>query len=404
MGFGFIVALALLFTDFMVPSFAQWADYWRLYYPCAQALAHSGGFAEVYSIFAGVPKETTQFTNVLAMIGTADETFRDMPLILWILRPLTLIPVAASQAAWHVCSLLALAYSTYVVARAAALLDLDAENTHDVGWACISFTPVLLTLLQGQLGLVFGLLPLSIGYFLLMKRRPAQAGLIWALLLLKPAFLIVALANAIAQACAKKFNCLIALVCGIGVLSLLSVFYCGGAFNTWLSTFTGFGLQPQMDPRLDISFCHAIMSLLPIENRNAGLEGLMMFVAWMIAFGGFMQLYKLAKLPNKQQELVPFATLVGTFLVPILAPHLPFYDLSVLAMGALVVYCMEWREHMEWRVHSITRMHWLCINAYFLLYLIKPDFAYPAEVIALMLIFFMRMIETVRFAAHTPDY
>jgi hypothetical protein len=404
MGFGFIVSVGLLFTDVLVPTFAQWSDYWRLYYPCAQALTHSGGFAEVYTLVAGLPKETDQYTHILEMLAVPDETFRDMPLILWALRPLSLFPVNASQAVWHVCSLVALSYATFVMARAAAILDLDAEDTHDVGWACISFTPVLLTLLLGQMGLVFGLLPLALGYWLLTKKRAAQAGLIWALLLLKPAFLIVALANAITQAFAKKFNCLIALVCGIGVISLLGMLSGGGAFQTWLSSIFAFNTQPTMDPRLDISFTHAMMSLLPADNQlNMPLTILMLSVGIMIAVGGFMQLHKLAQLPNKRQDLVPFATLVGASIVPIVVPHLPFYDLSVLAMAALVVYCMEWREHMEWRVHSITRMHWLCINAYFLLFLVKREFAFPIEVVALMLVFFMRMVETVRFAAHAPD-
>jgi hypothetical protein len=254
------------------------------------------------------------------------------------------------------------------------------------------------------MGLVFGLLPLALGYWLLTKRRAAQAGLIWALLLFKPAFLIVAIANAITQAFAKKFNCLIALACGIGAISLLSELACGGAFHTWLASIFSFGTQPTMDPKLDISFTHAMMSLMRDDIQlSMPVTILMLFIGWMIAVGGFMQLYKLAKMPNKQQELVPFATLVGASLVPIVVPHLPFYDLSVLAISALVVYCMEWREHMEWRVHSVTRMHWLCINAYFFIFLIKRDFALPIEVVALMLIFFMRLIETVRFAGEAPD-
>lgn len=131
---------------------------------------------------------------------------------------------------------------------------------------------------------------------------------------------------------------------------------------------------------------------------------MMYVVSSMFVVGAFLQLAALARKPGKDFELIAFATLTGVFLAPLTLPHLPYFDLSALALGGLIIYCSEWREHMEWRVKSVARITWLGTNLYLLTYLLNRSFAVPGLLIGLLLALFMRLVESVRFAAQTPEF
>jgi len=379
-------------------AISAWSDYARLYYPCAKFLEMPH-----FAFTAPPPQVVDQFAKILAAFVPPLESFIDEPLLLKPLHLLTFTSLPWSQAMWHLLSLLALFGSTAAVTGAAAHVQSDAEDTHTMMFMSTCLAPVFISLWLGQLGLVFGLLPLALGYLLLTKGKPALAGFIWSFLLLKPAFLIVAVINAIAQVLAGKYRCLAGLVFGIIVVLLITWCACGGGeFNAWLSQFPSFSMQWQADPRLDVSFTNSVLIFAP-ERREA-LAPLCCVTSLVIALGGLVALRILARTKGKEDELIPLATLVGTLLVPILAPRLPFYDLSVLVMVALIAYCFERREHMEFRIQTLARISWLAVTGYALLFYFNRGLAYPIEVTFVILILYLRLCETVHYAAHTPNY
>jgi hypothetical protein len=356
-----------------------------------------------FAFSAPAPPEVDQFVKILAAFVPPMEAFVDAPLVLKLLHPLTYTAAPWSQAAWHIAMLLALAGATTAITAAAAHIESEAENTQVLVWASTCFAPIFLTLWLGQLGLVFGLLPLAAGYLLLTKGKPALAGFVWSILLLKPAFLIVAAVNVIAQILAGKFRCLAGLIMGLVLVVLITWCFCGaGELNGWLSQFLQFSLQPQADPRLDISFTNSVLFFGP--DKRVALAPLCCMTSLVIALGGLVQLRTLAKTEGKGDELIPLSTLVGTLLVPIVSPHLPFCDLSVLMMVALIAFCIERREHMEFRIQTLARLSWLAVNGYALLFYFNRTLAYPIEIIFVILILYLRLCETVNYTAHTPNF
>jgi hypothetical protein len=300
-----------------------------------------------------------------------------------------------------VLSLAALALTSCFVFMSARTLDRHEERPAGVGFMCLTFAPVILALWLGQLSLVFGLLPLAAGYLLLVKKKPLAAGLVWSLLAIKPAFWIVAMANAIVQAFNKRYGLLATLSLGTSVVVLPGLLMSQDVTQMlWYRVLTMFSVQPDGNPRLDIAFQYAAMSFAP---DRVGLFPVVTFVGVIVAIGGFMQLYHLAKAENKERDLVPFTTMLATFLPAILLPHMPFFDLSVLALGGLIAYCTDWREHLEFRTRTVARLTWLCVNGYLIAFYFTPAAVHPFMLVAALLLFYMRLAETVRFAAHVPS-
>ncbi|HEY9777892.1 MAG TPA: glycosyltransferase family 87 protein [Planktothrix sp.] len=398
-GIGLVIAIGLLFSDLQIPALSMWTDFARLYYPCLH-LAAAGQFGEIYKLLPGVVADASAIGRIYAAFVPPSETFFEMPCTIWLMRPLAHVELSYAQAIWHCCSFFALAFTVYLISRAAAVMELDAE-AGDIGWACLTFAPIFMTLWLAQLGLVFGILPLAIGYYFLSHKKPLLAGLAWGFLIMKPAFLIVAAVNAIAQIMQKKFRCLVGLIASLGVFLYIAQTLPGS--NVWLDNWQSFSTQPQLDPRLNISLAHTMLSFIAESNR-APWQQIVLFLGVFIAFGGFTQLKLLIEHEDKKHEIVPFATIMGCLLVPFMAPNLPFFDLSVLCFAGLVVHCIEWREHMEWRIQTLNRMYWLCINIYILVFYFAREFAHPAELLVLFLVFFMRLIEAIRFSAHTPNF
>ncbi len=77
----------------------------------------------------------------------------------------------------------------------------------------------------GHVGIVIGLLPLSLGLWLLVKNKPILAGLIWSLIFLKPQFLPVVLLIVAALALNGFFKCAAGLAIGTIISFGFSIIY-----------------------------------------------------------------------------------------------------------------------------------------------------------------------------------
>src|SRR4030095_2725356 len=118
---------------------------------------------------------------------------------------------------WQALSVFALGLSCLLLSRLTAL------KTSDAFFLSFLYTPVFLTLWAGQLGLGLGLLPLSAGYFLLMRQRPLAAGFVWSVLLLKPQYFFPAAFVALACAVRRRYRALVGIMLGLTVLIALTI-------------------------------------------------------------------------------------------------------------------------------------------------------------------------------------
>jgi len=155
--------------------------------------------------------------------------FAYAPLVAWIFAPLSKVSPHISLLFWQIISILGLLLSAVFLSRASNV------RTSDILFLSSLFFPVIATLWSGQVSLVFGLLPLSGGYFLFRKDRPFLAGLVWSSLCLKPQFVFVPALVSFALVLAGRFKCFLGFLVGVlALIGLTVVFVPLTVINSWL--------------------------------------------------------------------------------------------------------------------------------------------------------------------------
>src|SRR5262245_104764 len=156
----------------------------------AQSFIDSRFDKAVHALLPQLPKATTG-------------AYMYTPLVAGFFAPFSFFGPNLSLFFWQTLSVLALAICCLLLAR------LTAAKANEVFFLAFLYAPVFLTLWAGQLGLGFGLLPLCVGYYLLFRRQPFAAGLVWSLLLLKPQYFFAAAFVGLVAALAGRFKAIL---------------------------------------------------------------------------------------------------------------------------------------------------------------------------------------------------
>jgi len=377
---GLTMLAIILLADMQLPALMQRSDYLEAFYVAGHMVAHGQAHAlypstEIGS-FADAPFNNYAH-SVLPHLDSPDgkspliAIYMYSPLNACLFAPLSLISPQWSLLVWQIASVIALACSCLVASR------LTGMRTADLFWMSMLFFPVFHTLLIGQLGIVFGILPLCLGYFLLTRSRPVLAGLTWSLIFLKPQFLPVAGIIALALAFAGRPRCLVGMVSGSVLLAILNVLVLGPAIAAkWLHCLSVADKTYEFPSYLLICLPAAILVAAP-KTMTAAAKALTYLLSLLLSLCGLWKCYRLM-LSCSSAELANVLSLaIGSLLAPLVVPHLLFYDLTCMVpAGMLLLGCRSIRRfHTLYRLAMLT---WLGLNAYMLIFfLIGTRYAVP---------------------------
>ncbi len=278
---------------------------------------------------------------------------------------------------WQVLSILALAFCAML------LTGLSGKQWINYFWNCQLFFPILETMWTGQLGIVLGLLPLSLGFWCLMQKRTILSGLIWSLLVLKPQFLPVVFLPIGALALIGETECLLWFLLGVGVVSIGTIIYFGPDITrNWLHALalsdaifsSSLYKYPQ---QLVAAWPAAILQLLPLQFRQVTKLLLYLFagVVFLHALNKSRSLIKAAR--SNYLEVLPVIFVLGIFLLPLTSPHFLFYDLSVFALAAMLIYQLPIFQ-ADGDMRRGLFINWLFIDLYFIVRMfVNAQFAQP---------------------------
>lgn len=381
-----------------LPELMQRSDYLTAFY-VAGKMVLEGHTAQLYP---GAAAETLlntpfntfahQFLNHLPECNTA--IYMYSPLIAGLFVPFALLPPQASLIAWQLTSITAL------VLCAVMLASITKGKPLDLFLICSLCFAVFQTLLLGAIGISTGLLPLCGGYLLLMRKKYFLAGIVLALLLLKPQFLPTALLVAGALAFSGRPACAFGLASGLAGLSLFTVFCLSPpVFYHWIlslklsdSIFT----SPQYGypVYLVTSLPAMILHLFPMGMRNA----VKLPCYLMSAAIGLHALWLATKMirsnSNEPQRILPFIMLVGVLVLPLVLPHFLFYDLCVLTLAAMIIFGHKWQDAaVEKEFKRLLVLAYVLVDTYMILY-ISPahDWALPVVLVAGLLVVYARVV------------
>ncbi|MGH7854623.1 MAG: glycosyltransferase family 87 protein [Candidatus Binatia bacterium] len=258
------------------------------------------------------------------------------PLVAGFFAPLSLAGANYSLLIWQVLSVLALAFSCWLLAR------VSMKKPSDVFFLTSLYAPVFLTLWAGQLGLGFGLAPLCAGYFLLLRQWPFAAGLVWSILLFKPQYFLAAVFITLILALSGRYRTFAGMTLGVVVLlGLTTIFFSPELTLHWLqshrvsdSIFSS-GLHG-IPAHLITGLPANLMILFPPEAR-AALKWPLYAGAALLWLVGLWFGVNLARVKLADPAWISLALVLGVLLCALTLPHLLYYDLCVLLPAGVLL-------------------------------------------------------------------
>ena len=258
------------------------------------------------------------------------------PLVAGFFAPLSLAGPNYALLIWQALSVLALAFSCWLLAS------VTSGKPSEVFFLASFYLPVFLTLWAGQLGLAFGLAPLCLGYFLLLRGWPLAAGIVWSLLLLKPQYFLAAAFVALVLALSRRYRTFLGMTSGVMALLLLTAaFFSPELTWRWLQSH-------QVSDSIFSSGLHGIpahlitglpanlMILFPPELRES-VKWPLYAGAALLWLAGILSARKLASAKLGDPTWISFSLILGVTLCSLTLPHLLYYDLCVLFPAGILL-------------------------------------------------------------------
>ncbi len=318
------------------------------------------------------------------------------PLVACAFAPFGLLTPIQAMVAWQLTSILALTSCAWIHSRI-------SENTTFLRLFCVAalFAPVFHQILIGHLAIPLGLLPLSAGYYFLMKERYLAGGFVWALLFLKPQFLPTVLLVIGALTLARQFRPLIGFAAGSALMTVATALCLGPeTARKWLGSFR---LSDAIfsDPRynyphyLAVSIPSAILQLVPAELRNTAKVPAYALAA-VIGLASLWIGTRLLRRHGVKQHL-PSVMLMGIMVLPLVLPHFLFYDLVCMVIAAFVIFGSTWDEVTNRRLKLLRLVTFVILNIYFIfIFFIRVFNHYlilPAGLVVVLILIYWNLLK-----------
>lgn len=380
-----ILAIYLAFLPSIIvyvqPVLMQASDYLMTFYPAGK-LASLGRIAEIYtpanmSTFIGAPFDKFVHESFPAIPKQNVAIYMYSPLIALFFAPFSFMAAQPSLISWQLVNVIASASVSLLFARPALLSKLQ-----DVG-AVFLFCPVFITLLIGQLGLLFGLVPLALAYFLMNLGFELAGGFVLGTLYMKPQFLPLALLVCGALFFARRIKATIGLLAGLACMCLLTVLLCGAPmFQAFIasikmsdSCYSYAGYKPPV--ALIVCLPAVILQCFPVEMRESvklGAYGLSALVG-LFALVHCTKIFRAAlavegdEKERAYRKALAIAFMLGLLVLPLVVPHFLYYDLCALAMFTYIRKQKCWSKEESFYISAICRLIYISANIYFGLFM-----------------------------------
>lgn len=316
------------------------------------------------------------------------------PLVPFIFSPLSLLQPHWAFLAFAALSVLALFASC-------RLLDaLGATQKVSSFWWSLLYFPVAHCIFIGQSDIMLGLLPLTIGYFALRKNRPYLAGVAWALTFLKPQFFLSIAFFCVMLLFRQKHKPLLALICGSIALCVTNLVIFGPhSFEQWLG---GMRAVERVYSDAHNGVVVAIVACLPRMILLSLPTAMHIWVKPLVyaLSAAFVLIAALACRNFARSDASAFdyectVMLIALCLIPFVAPHLFYYDLSAFVLAAIAFAIAHEEPHSTAARFGLSlRACWVGTNLYVVLLLGLSKFASPWPLLLLYLEMYRRLIIT----------
>lgn len=401
----------MYFIDFKLPSAIAISDYLMTFHTAGWIAAHDK-WAILYppadaTAFHGAPFDQLSHQLLPNMPATSVSEYMYMPMSALVFAPYSALKIEFSLLAWQLTSLAAILASTYLIlAGSAKNMARETESAPKIklsklylsltAAATLSFLPVCFTLWIGQVGLVFGLLPLAAGFYFLGS-IPFLAGIVFSLLFLKPQMLFLAVFLIVSELAQKRVMALVGMCVGVMFLAQSNAIVFGPeVFQAWLNCLK---LSDKIfsDPangvaiHLATSLPRAVLLSQPVA-QHAMLKPIVYGLAFLLLALGLGVVTMLSHSSSAIKSKTTKANLsivIGCLALPLVVPHLFIYDLCTIVPAFYLVFA-AWDKSLSSlgdltiQLRRILASYWLMMTAYGLLLITNMTWAKPLLLVSAM--------------------
>lgn len=362
----FTVAVIIFLVDknlFSQSDQFQESDFIMTFY-VAGRLVSDGRASELYpdpsaKTFVGSPFDRAAHEFLPKLPQNSAGAYMYTPLVAGFFAPFAWLNPNFALLLWQAISVLALLWSCR------QLGEITGAKSSEMFFLAFLFLPIFLTLWAGQLGLTFGLLPLCLGFSLLVKNRPLFAGLVWSALLLKPQYFLAAAFVALVLLLNRRYRPFVGMSLGVVGLLIITMLVFGPELTLhWLQSHQVSDAmyssgQQGIPSHLITGLPANLMILFPVEQR-AAVKWPLYFGAAMLWVVGFYYASKIAKTQSDNLTGLAVALIIGVCLSAITLPHLLYYDLCVLLpAGALLLTKSERKDLRQIAIYG-----WILVSGF----------------------------------------
>jgi len=397
---GLTFILLMVDTNLSDPNKFVESDYIVDFYPAGH-LAATGQVSELYpgpndnSIWDS-PFDKAAHSLLPQLSKDSPAIFRYSPLVAAIFAPFSILSPHISLLAWQMTSIAALILSCIFLSRT------NLAKAVDIVFLSALFFPVMVNLWAGQVSLVLGLLPLSAGYFLLIKECPFASGLAWSFLALKPQYFPVPVLVALAQAFIGRLQCIAGLIAGVLglVVANVALFPMAVSIN-WLYSLRFSDViyssgQYKLPVHLMTSLPMDLLILVPIGSRAMAKLPIYCAVAalWLT---GLWQSKRVVNSKLDEGSKVSLTLVTALLLLPLTSPHLLYYDLCMILPAGVILLENKWPQPQSVFLKRVALVGWISISIYALVFLnVRPNLGLPLALLAILLVLFVELLRCIK--------
>jgi len=404
---GLAFTLLMVDTNLSDPKNFAESDYITTFYVAGHLMA-SGQAESLYpwpndSSFTHSRFDEAAHRLIPALSEQSTAIFAYTPLVAWIFAPLSKVSPNLSILFWQIISMLGLLLSAALLART------SNARASDILFLSSLFFPVITSLWSGQVSLVFGLLPLSAGYFSFKKNRPFLAGLVWSFLSLKPQLAFVPALVIFVLILAGRFGCFLGFFVGVIALIGSTVMFVPMTVTvSWLyslqlrETLSYAGVF-KIREYLVTSLPADILLLLPIE-LGTSLKWSIYIAAATLWLAGAWRCSKLIRSCVLDEfAKISLILVVALTLLPITSPYLLYYDLCLFVPAGAILLGNGRHGLPSAGLPFIGLIGWLSISSYMVAFMSLPKhFVQPLLLMMILLALFYKLSKTLDLICPVP--
>jgi len=397
MTFGIIAFMALLWTDFKRTDFVPVSNV--ITQICT--IPHSSREQPFLKLARKVIVDLPQWP-------TPEYTYT--PIFSCLFAPMQAAHPSWSPFLWQILSTLAFVVSIYAIVKTHEDPEEQKMRSVVLSFVSLAFLPVLVSLDLCGSDIVFGILPLSAGYYFLANKRPIKAGLTLALTLLKPQFLLPGLFLAATMIVDKKRQKgLISMIAALILILAFDAVLFGGPVGKelvhcfQLSDATSFyhGIAPQ----LNMSFSGSIIPLVSQTQFEVLKPAIYAFgVFW--GSLAFIAATRLWQVRITEEKKLGITFILAIFIAPFIVPNFFIHNFSIYVPAGIVALCAKWSHEGYWEFKAVLRMTWLLINIFAAPFFIGKLITAQVILIIFLLFFYRRLLiisEAIRTKESIPE-